>query len=99
LGENDVIILDEPTMGIDFAVKKEIENIILREKEENKHLAIIISTCSLEFNFTDFIDKIWLIDQGKIIYNQSIENLAGEKDYIIGSLPFNFEDPRISDFQ
>ena len=32
LGEPNVIIFDEPLMGIDYKSQKEIENIILKEK-------------------------------------------------------------------
>ena len=69
LGKNDLIILDEPTMGIDSIVKKEIEHIIVREKQKNKKISILISTSESELHFIDMATRIMVLHNKSLVFN------------------------------
>ena len=71
-----VLLLDEPTLGLDIVFRKEFFNTILGEfYDENK--TIIISTHQVE-EVEQILQDIIFIDEGKIILQQDIEELKNE---------------------
>ena len=78
-----VLLLDEPTLGLDIVFRKEFFNTILGEfYDEDK--TIIISTHQVE-EVEQILQDIIFIDEGKIILQQDIEELKNE--YSIFTVP------------
>ncbi len=78
-----ILLLDEPTLGLDIVFRKEFFNTILGEfYDENK--TIIISTHQVE-EVEQILQDIIFIDEGKIILQQDIEEL--KKEYSIFTVP------------
>jgi len=78
-----VLLLDEPTLGLDIVFRKEFFNTILGEfYDENK--TIIISTHQVE-EVEQILQDIIFIDEGKIILKQDIEELKNQ--YSIFTVP------------
>jgi ABC-2 type transport system ATP-binding protein len=79
----DILMLDEPTLGLDITFRKEFFNTILGEYfTEDK--TIIISTHQVE-EVEHILDDIIFIDNGKIILYESIDELKSQ--YRIASVP------------
>ncbi|MEA2095443.1 MAG: ABC transporter ATP-binding protein [Candidatus Cloacimonadota bacterium] len=78
-----ILLLDEPTLGLDIVFRKEFFNTILGEfYDETK--TIIISTHQVE-EVAQILQDIIFIDEGKIILQQDIEELKNE--YSIFTVP------------
>ena len=75
LGDSDLIILDQPTMGIDIVVQQEVERIIINEKRINKNLSIIISTCQSDFKFLQIVSRVWILENKELVFNESVQNI------------------------
>ena len=71
LGEPDILILDEPTAGMDPAQIMEIRDLIL---SLGKKKSVIISTHILQ-EVTAICDKVVIINGGKIKASDTIKNL------------------------
>jgi len=67
-----LIVLDEPTVGVDIQTRHAIINYL---KELNKNGTTIIYTSHLLSEAEELCDKVALIDNGKIIVNDSLDNL------------------------
>lgn len=71
-----VLLLDEPTLGLDIVFRKEFFNTILGEfYDESK--TIIISTHQVE-EVEQILQDIIFIDEGKIVLNENIEELKSQ---------------------
>jgi len=78
-----VLLLDEPTLGLDIVFRKEFFNTILGEfYDENK--TIIISTHQVE-EVEQILQDIIFIDDGKIILQENVEKLKDR--YSIFTVP------------
>ncbi len=62
--DSDVILIDEPTRGVDIKAKNEIYNLLLQEKARSKGI-IVYSPETREL--LNICNRIIIIDQGKII--------------------------------
>jgi ABC-2 type transport system ATP-binding protein len=67
------LLLDEPTLGLDIAFRKEFFNIILGEFFDEQR-TIFISTHQVE-EIEDMLQEIIIIDNGKMILNEEVESL------------------------
>lgn len=72
IGNPDVLILDEPTIGLDPRQIVEIRNVI---KELGKRRTVILSTHILP-EVETVCERVLVIDKGKIIADDKPENLA-----------------------
>lgn len=71
--EVNYLLLDEPTLGLDIAFRKEFFNTILGEFfDENK--TIFISTHQVE-EVEDLLEEIVFIDNGHIILHEEVDSL------------------------
>jgi len=75
IGDPDVLILDEPTIGLDPRQIVEIRNVI---KEMGKERTIILSTHILP-EVSAICERVLVISNGVIVADDSPENLTGSK--------------------
>lgn len=78
IGDPEVLILDEPTVGLDPQQIIEIRNVI---KELGENRTVILSTHILQ-EVTAICDRVTIINKGKIVAMDTLENLSasiGEK--------------------
>jgi ABC-2 type transport system ATP-binding protein len=68
-----IFLLDEPTNGLDIPSKTQFRRIIASVGTENR--IIIISTHQVR-DMENLIDPIIIIDEGKVIFNESIERVT-----------------------
>lgn len=71
-----IIILDEPTAGLDPLASEILKNKIIQEKNKGK---LIIITSHLLSELDDIVSEIVFINEGKIILQQSVEDLMTER--------------------
>ena len=70
--ETDILFLDEPTVGLDVLMRRELLDIIKKEVEHG--LTVVFTTHNLEE--ADYLcDRIAVIDRGRILVMDSVENL------------------------
>ena len=75
----DVVILDEPTTGLDPNQLIEIRKLI---RELGKDKTVILSTHILQ-EVDAICDRVIIINQGKIVLDELLENLSKNKEQII----------------
>ena len=75
----DVVILDEPTTGLDPNQLIEIRKLI---RDLGKDKTVILSTHLLQ-EVDAICDRVIIINQGKIVLDESLENLNKNKEQII----------------
>lgn len=73
----DVVILDEPTLGMDLHIKKQLEEIIAFLKEQGKTVIMISHEIPLVFKVAD---SAVILSGGKKIYEGGKEALARRDD-------------------
>jgi ABC-2 type transport system ATP-binding protein len=79
----DILLLDEPTLGLDIVFRKEFFNTILSEFY-NEEKTIIISTHQVE-EVEHILQDIIFIDNGEIVLSEDIDQLKSR--YKIISIP------------
>lgn len=82
-----LIILDEPTAGVDPVGSAEISELILKLKTQGKTVLI---TSHLLAQIEDICDRVAILDKGKLIVEGSVNELVGLHDrqsLIVDSLP------------
>ncbi|GAB5379097.1 MAG: ABC transporter ATP-binding protein [Aliiglaciecola sp.] len=68
-----LLLLDEPTLGLDFKTVGDLQQIILEQSQQHQQGYLITSH---DMSFIDKIcQKVVVIDQGQVIFNGSIESL------------------------
>lgn len=72
----ELLILDEPTAGLDVVARDEVLN-MLREYMETDGRAILISS-HISSDLENFCDDIYMIDDGKIVLHEETDILTGE---------------------
>lgn len=73
LAESDVILLDEPTLGLDVETGYEVRK-LLKDMVKNHNRTIIISSHDMDV-IQHLCDRTVIINQGKVITNDRVENL------------------------
>lgn len=81
----DVLILDEPTTGLDPNQLVEIRNVI---KNAGKDKTIFLSTHIMQ-EVEAICDRVIIINNGKIVTDKKIENLTAGKEQVI-EVEFDF---------
>lgn len=100
----DILILDEPTAGLDVIARSEILNLLQEYLEKDESRSILISS-HISTDLEQLCDSLYFIDQGKIILNEDTDVLLDEygilkvtndqyskldKEYIAKTLPASF---------
>jgi len=73
-------MLDEPSLGMDVTVRKAAFEILLREQSEHPRVFIVASHLISEIE--NLLDSVLIIDEGKLILHDSIENIR-ERAYFL----------------
>ena len=71
----EIIILDEPTAGLDPLASEILKNKIIKERNNGK---LIIITSHLLSELDDMVNEIVFINDGKVLVHQSVEDLIAE---------------------
>lgn len=82
-----LIILDEPTAGVDPVGSAEISELILKLKRQGKTVLI---TSHLLAQIEDICDRVAILDRGKLILEGAVNDLVGLQNrqaLIVDSLP------------
>ncbi|HSY59503.1 MAG TPA: ABC transporter ATP-binding protein [Terriglobales bacterium] len=77
----DILLLDEPTAGLDPITSGEIDELILKLQEENNMASIVVTHDLLSAK--TIADRIALLDKGKVAIEGSFEDLAASKDEFV----------------
>lgn len=73
LADSDVILLDEPTLGIDIETGYEVRQ-LLKDIVEKNNRTIIISSHDMDV-IQDLCERTVIINHGKLIKDERVENL------------------------
>lgn len=71
-----ILFLDEPTIGLDIISQQKIREFL--KKYNRKHNTTVILTSHNFDDITDLCDKLILINDGEIIYNNTYEEFLNE---------------------
>ncbi len=74
----DILVLDEPTVGLDPIAKKELLE-LLKTINEKYHKTIIMITHDMDV-VSEYIKRVLVLKQGQIMYDGSKEQLFRHKD-------------------
>ena len=89
LHEPDLIVLDEPTNGLDPQGQKEIRELIIRLREEKK-ITVLISSHQL-FEMEHMATRMIIINDGKALVEGSVSELLRESEQ---QLTISTENPK-----
>ena len=78
--QSKLLILDEPTAGLDVIVRDELLDMLRDYMEQNEDCAIIISS-HISSDLEGLCDDLYMIDQGKIVMHEETDVLLS--DYAI----------------
>lgn len=70
----ELLILDEPTAGMDVVARDEILNLLREYMEENEKRAILISS-HISGDLEGLCDDIYMIHKGKIVFHEDTDRL------------------------
>lgn len=73
----DLLILDEPTAGLDVVAREELLDILREYMEQNEQRSILISS-HISSDLEGLCDDIYMIDNGKIILHEDTDILLNE---------------------
>jgi ABC-2 type transport system ATP-binding protein len=78
------LLMDEPTNGLDIMSKSQFRKVLAQALDEER--CIIISTHQVK-DLENLIDRITVIDEGKILFDQTVEEISKKL-----SFRFSFDD-------
>ena len=67
------LLMDEPTNGLDIMSKSQFRKVLAESLDEDR--CVIISTHQVK-DLENLIDRITIIDEGKILFDQTVENIS-----------------------
>ena len=78
------LLMDEPTTGLDIMSKSQFRKVLAQALDDDR--CIIISTHQVK-DLENLIDRITIIDEGKILFDQTVEDISKKL-----SFRFSFDD-------
>lgn len=79
----DVLVLDEPTVGLDPIGKKELLN-FLKDLNEKDHKTIILVTHDMDV-VAEYAKRVIVLNKGKITYDGSKDELFKNNDLLLNN--------------
>lgn len=79
-----VLLMDEPTNGLDIMSKSQFRKVMAGALDESK--CVIISTHQVK-DLENLIDRVTVIDEGRILFDQTIENISRRLSFHISYDP------------
>lgn len=73
LADTDIILLDEPTLGLDVEISYEVRK-LLKEIAEDENRTIIISSHDMPV-IEELCERVIIINNGQVVADEKIENL------------------------
>ena len=96
LGSPELLLLDEPTAGLDIEERAKLKKVLASAKQENP---LVISTHLVE-DIVDLCERVLIIKEGKLIFDGTIEDIISptiEEGYLAilhgGAPPSNDREP------
>jgi ABC-2 type transport system ATP-binding protein len=77
-----VLLMDEPTNGLDIISKSQFRKVLASALDEER--CIIISTHQVK-DLENLIDRVTIIDEGKILFDQKVEHIMEKLSFRISS--------------
>jgi phospholipid/cholesterol/gamma-HCH transport system ATP-binding protein len=77
----EILLLDEPTAGLDPITSGEIDDLILKLQEEHELTSIVVTHDLLSAK--TIADRLALLDKGKVAMEGSFEELAESNDDLV----------------
>jgi len=77
----EILLLDEPTAGLDPITSREIDDLILKLQEEHALTSVVV-THDLQSAKT-IADRVALLDKGKVVMEGSFDELAESNDGLV----------------
>jgi len=77
-----ILVLDEPTNGLDIPSKSLFRKILAGSLDENQ--LVVISTHQVK-DVENLIDKIIILDNGKVIFNQTMADISRKVCFLSGT--------------
>ncbi|MEF8880623.1 MAG: ATP-binding cassette domain-containing protein [Candidatus Nanohaloarchaea archaeon] len=71
-----IVYLDEPTIGLDVAVKERIRDFI-KKMNRNKNITVMLTTHDIG-DIEDLCDRVVVLDEGKKIYDGGLDSLVDQ---------------------
>ncbi len=71
----EIVYLDEPTIGLDVAVKERIRDFV-KKMNEDKNITVMLTTHDIG-DIEDLCERIVVLDEGKKIYDGKLDTLVG----------------------
>lgn len=78
-----ITIFDEPSFGLDAAMRDKFYNILLEDYQKNKR-TIILSTHLID-EVSNLFEEVIIIDKGKILIKENVEELTEKAYYVTGN--------------
>ncbi|THU40897.1 ABC transporter ATP-binding protein [Niastella caeni] len=75
-----VLLMDEPTNGLDIMSKSQFRKVIAGCLDENK--CIVISTHQVK-DLESLIDRVTIIDEGRILFDQTVDDITRKLSFHI----------------
>jgi len=73
-----LLLMDEPTNGLDIVSKSQFRKVIAGALDDEK--CIIISTHQIK-DLENLIDRVTVIDEGRILFDQTIDRISSKLDF------------------
>lgn len=72
----DILFLDEPTIGLDVVVKKQIREFI-KEINHERNVTVILTTHDMR-DIEEICDRIIMIDKGVVVLDMPVADISGQ---------------------
>jgi ABC-2 type transport system ATP-binding protein len=79
-----LLLMDEPTNGLDIMSKSQFRKVLASELNEQK--CIVISTHQVR-DLENLIDRVTIIDEGKILFDQTVDSVSRRLSFRISFDP------------
>lgn len=90
LHDPEIIFLDEPTIGLDVVVKKQIREFI-KEINSERNVTVILTTHDMR-DIEEICDRIIMIDKGTVVLDMPVADVSGKLGGALRSVIVDFEE-------